>query len=62
LIDRTIDRSICHHFHCHFIPTHQVRRLEQFCRTVDGWLQERIALNQQLERSLADCVCSTKFA
>ncbi len=41
--------------------TVQIRRLEHFCRTVDGWLQERVALNQQLERGLAECVCS-KFA
>lgn len=39
--------------------TTQLRRVEQFCRAVDGWMQERTALNQQLERSLADCVCSS---
>ncbi len=35
-----------------------VRRLERFCQSMAQALEEKVALTGQLERSLADCVCS----
>jgi len=38
--------------------TYLVKRFKRFCQSVQQSLEEQIALTGQLERSLADCVCS----